>query len=172
MHKSDVLRKPLIDPPRTKILQSNPTPSGWKKIPLYLVLKGSKKKLPYTYNAPKPFIFVFYCVLCIIGPIVDLFSTKFSVRTLKCWFSTPGRKFEIFERPNPSVPPKILQSIPLPLRPKCWNRPPQGGWNLIISSTWTLEKALTGSYASLLGINKSLRNFKFLYWSSCVSYTW
>ena len=53
-------------------------------------------KVFVSKNTPEPYIFVFYCVLCIIGPIVDLFSTTLSVRTLKCWFLTSERKFKIF----------------------------------------------------------------------------
>ena len=43
MHQSDVRRKPCnqIPPPQAKILQSDPPPHA-KKVPLYLVLKGSK----------------------------------------------------------------------------------------------------------------------------------
>ena len=66
MHESDVRRTPCNrPPPQAKILQSKPPPSGRKKIPLYLVLKGSKKiSAPSTPKPPppKPYIFVFFCV--------------------------------------------------------------------------------------------------------------
>ena len=54
-------------------------------------ISASGRKTPLN-----PIFSCFIAFLCIIGPIVDLFSTKFSVRTLKCWFLTFGRKFEIF----------------------------------------------------------------------------
>ena len=51
-------------PPQAKIQQSNPSPPLAKKIPFYLVLKGSNifSAPSAPKNNPKPYIFVFYCV--------------------------------------------------------------------------------------------------------------
>ena len=100
MHQSDIRRKPCNRSP----------PSGRKKIPLYLVLKGSRffSAPSAPKNTPKPYIFVFYCIFMHIGPITGLFSTKLSVRTLKCRFLTSGQKFEIFQRPDTKTVPSEM----------------------------------------------------------------
>ena len=51
-------------------------------------------------NTPKSYISMFYCFFMPIGAIVDLFSTKLSIWTLKCWFLTAIPKFEIFKGPD------------------------------------------------------------------------
>ena len=69
-----------------------------KQIPLYLILKESNffRRLRRRKTPLNPIIPSFMAFLCIIGPNVDFFNTKLSVRTLKCWFWTSGQKFEIF----------------------------------------------------------------------------
>ena len=92
----------------SETLQSKPRPSGQnpaietplrpRKFPLYLVLKGSKNIFSAfgAQTLPTPYIFVFHCILCIIGPNADHLSTKSNVKTFKYWFWTSGSKFEIF----------------------------------------------------------------------------
>ena len=39
---------------------------------------------------------------------IKVFSTKLSTWTLKCWFWTPGQKFQIFERPDTEMCPSEM----------------------------------------------------------------
>ena len=77
-------RNPAIEPPPLRL----------KKIALYLVLNWSNffSALSAPKKTPKLYIFVFYCVLCVIGPITGLLCTRLSIWTLKCRFLKFGQK--------------------------------------------------------------------------------
>ena len=62
MHNSDVRRKTLQWTPPLRPKSCNRIPPQAYKIPLYQVLKGSKKKFQHRKTSPIPHIFVFYCV--------------------------------------------------------------------------------------------------------------
>ena len=89
---------PAATPPLGSKSCNRNLPLGPKKIQLYLVLKGSIIFFG-AFGAEKilnPIFSYFLVLLCNIGPIVALYSTKLSVRTLKCRFCTSGRILNIF----------------------------------------------------------------------------